>query len=199
MADEFLRVNEELRKESERGAVILAFAWMDDELTRVLKKFCAPSLHSSDKGDELFGTGRPIGDAATKIDLVFRLGLIQEHTHKSLHLVRKLRNDFAHLSSRLSFETNSVRDRIRTLFDLQSDMTDAILENTRDVPEIAIILGQHAGRPSPQALSRTFGARPLFHMIAGTMVAGLMLLTNDIPTVTTLLAPSRETTQENEN
>lgn len=81
-------------------------------MTQMLKKFLLPSKHESEKADELLGVGRPIGDAATKIDLLLRLGLLAPATYKSLHWLRKLRNDFAHLSSNLTFETDHVRDRI---------------------------------------------------------------------------------------
>lgn len=183
MADAFLRVSDELRGESERGAIILAFAWIDEELTRALKKFCLPSPHVSEKGDELFGVGRPIGDTATKIDLAFRLGLIRGQTHKSLHILRKLRNDFAHMSSRLTFETDSVRDRVRILFELQQDMTDAILASTRENPNIATLFHAHEGKPSPQVLLAVLGTKTLFHILAATIVSGLMYLTHDVSQV----------------
>lgn len=183
MAEAFLRVSDELRGESERGAIILAFAWMEEELTRALKKFCLPSPHGSEKGDELFGVGRPIGDAATKIDLAFRLGLIHRHTHKSLHILRKLRNDFAHMSSRLTFETDSVRDRVSTLFELQKDMTDAILTSTRENPDIAALFHAQEGKTSPQALLSVLGTNALFHILAATIVSGLMYLTHDVSQV----------------
>ena len=187
MAEAFLRVNNELKDESDRGAVIVSCAWMDEELTRALKAFCVPSLRASDKDDELFGMRRPVGDAAAKIDLAFRLSLIREETYKSLHLVRKLRNDFAHLSSRLTFKTDSVRDRIRTLFELQSCMTDAILTCVSEHSEVADVLQLHAGKSSPAALEAVVGSRALFDLLAGTIVAGLMLLTDEIPCVDSIL------------
>lgn len=183
MAETFRHVSAELRGESDRGAVILGFAWMDEELTRALKKFFLPSPHASEKGDELFGVGRPLGDAATKIDVAYRLGLIRESTHKSLHVIRRLRNDFAHLSSKLSFETDSIRDRVNTLFDLQSDMTDAILNSTQEIPEVGLLLLSHAGKPSSRALPAALGTKALFALLSGTIVSGLMLLTHDVAPV----------------
>ena len=183
MAEAFKHVSSELLGESDRGAVILAFAWMDEGLTRALKKFFLPSTHRSEKGDELFGVGRPLGDAATKIDVAYRLGLIRESTYKSLHIIRRLRNDFAHLSSKLSFETDNVRDRVNTLFDLQSDMTDAFLEITKEIPEVGQLLQGHAGKPSARVLPAALGSKALFALLSGTIVSGLMLLTNEVAPV----------------
>jgi hypothetical protein len=82
MAEAMQRVTRELQLESDRGCVVLAFAWMDECSTQNLLRFLLPSAHQSAKADELLGVGRPIGDAATKIDLSFRLGLLQ-HPQKS--------------------------------------------------------------------------------------------------------------------
>lgn len=189
MADVFLQVSSELRAETDRGAIILAFAWIDEELTRSLKKFFRPSAHAAGKADELFGAGRPLGDAATKIDVAFRLGLLQEDTYKSLHLLRRLRNDFAHLAPHLTLETDSVRDRVRTLFELQKDMIDAILQTVREVPSAQELLKAHETKPSPQALIAAIGTKPVFAMLSGAIVSGLILMTSQVTPVTHSVQP----------
>lgn len=177
MSEMFLRVTTELCNESERGAVILAFAWMDDELTNALKKFLIPTAQNS---DELLGVGRPIGDAATKIDLAFRLGIINDGMHKSLHLVRRLRNDFSHTSSKLTFQTDSVRDRVNNLFQLESGVTDAILSVVGSYPETRKFLLGHGGTQSQDILSSAFGTKFLFHILAGVMVTALARIAHDV-------------------
>ena len=117
MVETMWKVATELHKESERGCVVLAFAWMDDQLTANLRKYLLPSVQQSEKADELLGVGSPIGDAATQIDLSLRLGILQPNTHKSLHMFRRLRNDFAHLASNISFENQSIHDRVVAIFE----------------------------------------------------------------------------------
>lgn len=142
MADTMLSVFEDLGRETERGAVVLGFAWIDEELTRALRKFCLPSPKapkgasavSAEKADELFGVGRPIADAAAKIDLAYRLGLLRPHAHRSLHVLRKMRNDFAHISSGMTFESDTMRSRVRALFEHQKEMMDSIVEELKEIP-----------------------------------------------------------------
>jgi hypothetical protein len=192
LSDLFLQVMRELNSESERGAVVLAFAWMDDELTRALKKLLVPSLHAGEKADELFGVGKPLSEASTKIDLALRLGILKDFTHQSLHIFRKLRNDFAHLASPLSFKTDSVRDRLITLFELQSQMTNALRSSVEKIPEVQALLQPHDGKSSSRALADAFGHRQLFEFLAATMVAGLRLSTHNMPSVLELYPPRSE-------
>jgi hypothetical protein len=188
IATTFVKVMEELSAESQRGAAVLAFAWMDDELTRTLKRLFIPSTQSAEKADELFGVGRPIGDAATKIDVAYRLSILPEATCRSLHIFRKLRNDFAHLSTSITFETDSVRDRLRTLFELQKDMTDAIRDSINRLPEVKALLQEHDGKPSFQALAEALGPRRLFHFLAATTVGVLIMATHNMPSMKTLIS-----------
>ena len=187
MADTFLKVSDQLLAETERGSVVLAFAWMDEELTRILRRHFLPTRAESEKADELFGVGRPVGDAATKIDVAFRLNLINAATRESLHLARRLRNDFAHLSTSLTFETDSVKDRVKNLFRLQEEVLGAIWSVTSTVPELRAMVQAHEGKEPVSALLDQFGAKRLFAMTAGTIVAGLVMITSEIVSVANLV------------
>lgn len=173
MANSFEQVTKELSLESDRGAVILAFAWMDEQLTSLITKFCFPSI---EKKDELFGTGKAIGDAATKINLAFRLGLINDKTHKSLHGFRKLRNDFAHLTTSLSFDDDSVRDRLKNIFELERMVLEALWESACTNEILQPHLKQHSGKSAISGLSDTMKPKALFCITAGIVVSGLALL-----------------------
>lgn len=105
-----------LERESDRGSVIVSCALLDDALEQRLKYRLAPS---PEKEDELFaGAYAPLNNFSAKIDFAYRVGVISLNTRKSLHLIRKLRNDFAHSSSEITFKTESVRHRIKELFRL---------------------------------------------------------------------------------
>lgn len=119
-----------LHSESERGSAIVGAALIDDALEELLKTFMVKSL---EKEDELFnGSFAPLATLSAKITLSYRLGLISPKVHSSLTLVRKLRNDFAHVSRQITFETQSVHSRVRDLFNLNDHLLDLIWDLTKD-------------------------------------------------------------------
>lgn len=176
MASGYLLVKTELEKESDRGCVVLAFAWMDEQFTAMLTKFLLPSKHEAAKADELLGVGRPIGDAATKIDLLLRLGLISTTTHKSLHLFRKLRNDFAHLSSSIAFSTDHIRDRIVAIFDNEEILLNGLWVGLIQDEEIRKATEADRGKSGARILRDALGTRKLFIATAAVLVSELVLL-----------------------
>lgn len=174
MGETMCKVMVELRKESERGCVVLAFAWMDDQLAANLRKFLLPSAQQSEKADELLGVGRPIGDAATKIDLCLRLGILQPNTHKSLHMFRRLRNDFAHLASNISFQDQSIHDRVVAIFENEEAMLDGLWQAMIRDEEVRKLTEQDRGKNGANILKDALGARNLFEMTAAALVSGLV-------------------------
>jgi hypothetical protein len=188
MAETLQKVSTELRGESERGCVVLAFAWMDDQLTRNLRRYLLPSTQQAEKADELLGVGRPIGDAATKIDLCLRLGLLQPNTHKSLHMFRRLRNDFAHLASNLSFGDQSIHDRVAAIFDNEEGMINGLWQALIEDEEVRKLTEQDRGKNGARILRDALGTRKLFEMTASALVSGLVSIEYALVPVT---APSR--------
>ena len=192
MAETMWKVMAELRKESERGCVVLAFAWMDDQLTANLRKYLLPSAQPSEKADELLGAGRPIGDAATKIDLCLRLGILQPNTHKSLHMFRRLRNDFAHLASNISFEKQSIHDRVVTIFDNEERMLNGLWQAMIKDEEVRRLTELDRGKKGAQILKSALGTRKLFEMTAAGLVSGLVSIGYAVSPVS---APFRRTSE----
>lgn len=174
MAETMWKVAAELRKESERGCVVLAFAWMDDQLATNLRKYLLPSVQQSEKADELLGVGRPIGDAATKIDLCLRLGILQPNTHKSLHMFRRLRNDFAHLASNISFQDQSIHDRVVAIFENEEEVLNGLWQTMIKDEEVRRLTEQDRGKSGARILKDVLGARRLFEMTASALVSGLV-------------------------
>lgn len=185
MAETMWKIKAELRKESERGCVVLAFAWMDDQLSANLRKFLLPSAQQSEKADELLGVGRPIGDAATKIDLCLRLGILQPNTHKSLHMFRRLRNDFAHLASNISFEDQSIHDRVVAIFENEEMVLNGLWQAMIEDEEVRTLTEQEHGKNGAQILKVALGTRKLFEMTAAALVSGLVSIEYALVPVTT--------------
>jgi DNA-binding MltR family transcriptional regulator len=110
------RLHLELDTETDRSIAIVAGALIDEALKETLKALFIPAL----KRDRcvLNGVNSPIGSFSSRIDLCYQLGLISDVMQRDLHIVRKLRNDFAHNPFDLSFESGSVKNRIKELDDV---------------------------------------------------------------------------------
>jgi DNA-binding MltR family transcriptional regulator len=104
---------EEFEKESDRAAVILVSAKLDELLHLALTKKLLPCPTAQ---DDLLRTDGPISSFSSRITLAHRLGLIDDAFAKTLHLIRRIRNDFAHESAGAQLSSGSHADRIRNLF-----------------------------------------------------------------------------------
>jgi hypothetical protein len=79
--------------ETDRAAVIISAIKLEDLLTRLLKTYLLPP----DKKKETFlSNGGPVSNLNAKIELAYRLGLINHDCLKVLRRIKKIRNDFAH-------------------------------------------------------------------------------------------------------
>jgi DNA-binding MltR family transcriptional regulator len=103
---------EQFTKESDRAAVILVGARLDYLLGELLARFMLPNTAAS---DDLLDADRPLGTFSAKIHLAYRLGLIDAAFARALHILRRLRNTFAHETAGASFDHGPSRDRIREL------------------------------------------------------------------------------------
>ena len=99
----------EFLKESDRAAVVLGAARLDDLLRQILRKVL---VTNSKKDDDLLDPENPIGSFGARINLVGRLGLISPSFVRHLHLVRKLRNVFAHESDSISLENSTYIEQV---------------------------------------------------------------------------------------
>lgn len=103
---------EEFSKESDRAAVIVGAARLDILLYQLLKKFLRPCTSNN---DELLEGDSPLATYSSRIHACHRLGLIDDHMARALHLIRKIRNSFAHEVSTTDLSMGSHKDRIREL------------------------------------------------------------------------------------
>lgn len=195
MAARFTALLDGLKGESDRGCVVLAIAWIEDDLTRVLKRFLLPSTKTHDASDELFGAQGYLGTFSAKIDLAYRLGLIQRQIHQSLHLCRRIRNDFAHLSDGLSFATRSVNDRVVEIFRLNEKIIQEFWEKSAQNVLPAEVLRPIEGLNGIKSFEQLFGTRRLFEITAGTIVAGLTMVSHELIPIQSLSSQQGPTSQ----
>ena len=109
----FSEFAEEFEKESDRAAVILVSAKLDELLYLALTRKLLPCPTAQ---DDLLRTDGPLGSFASRITLAHRLGLIDDTFARTLHLIRRIRNDFAHESAGAKLSSGSHADRVRSLF-----------------------------------------------------------------------------------
>lgn len=108
----FTIVNE-LEKESDRGCALVAAAYLENEITALLESFLVKQDKNANK--ELFDFNGPLGTFSSKIKISFALGLISKESRTSLNVIRKIRNDFAHLQTPLNFDDRDIQQKINTL------------------------------------------------------------------------------------
>jgi hypothetical protein len=107
----------EFEKESDRAAVIVSASIFDDALSNLLRQHLVPNPASV---DELFdGSNAPLGSFSAKIALAHRIGLISGSFARNLHLIRRIRNEFAHNIHGGSFEDSGVKCRVMELYKAQ--------------------------------------------------------------------------------
>jgi DNA-binding MltR family transcriptional regulator len=109
----FTLLQTEFAKESDRASVILAVAMLDQALESLLRCHLVAIPNSDDS--MLDGAYAPISTFSARIDLSFRLGLISSRFSRDLHIVRRIRNEFAHNVTGCSFEDSSARNRVSEL------------------------------------------------------------------------------------
>lgn len=103
-----IRFRHSLTLETDRGCALAASARLEESLGELLKKVFVQDSGTQKRVFE--GTG-PCAAFSARIDIAFLQGLIGKSTVRNLHLIRKIRNQFAHDSEELSFDTPEVAAR----------------------------------------------------------------------------------------
>jgi hypothetical protein len=98
-----------LAEEGERSAVVLGASRADALLEELLRT--ALKRHPGGS-DNLFDPDRPLGTFSARIALAFRMGVIDDSCGHALQMLRKIRNDFAHSSSRATLSESRHRSRV---------------------------------------------------------------------------------------
>jgi len=153
----------ELYKESDRGTVVLTASIIDVALSRILKAYLLPN--SSGKDALLEGA---LANLGTKINLVYRLGLISNRLCNDLHKIRNIRNAFAHELFECTFESIPIQSRMKEL------------KKSEIVPFYTYLLANKSDKVQE-------GFRGLFLFLGTSIIYYLECLENNIESV----APSK--------
>ena len=113
------RFMSDLEKETDRGAALVAAAFIDDVLKSML---IAKFVDRPKNVKQFLEYPRPLSTFSSRIELAYLLGLIGPKMYKGLKQIQKIRNDFAHSHKSLSFEDVKVSKKCEelNLIDLSS-------------------------------------------------------------------------------
>jgi hypothetical protein len=98
---EFEAVLNELRTQNDRGMAITAGATVEHALQLAIEAKW-PAM-SKTRRDEVFGDNSPLGTFSAKIIVACAMGLIHDTTTIRLHIMRRIRNEFAHDMKPINF------------------------------------------------------------------------------------------------
>ena len=100
----------------DRGCVIFGTQIIDEELEQFLRDSFVPNGEDEEKIiNNLFSTYSPLSTFAAKIDMAFAFGIIPKELRDTLHVLRKMRNDFAHSSADIDFDDEAFKSRYAIL------------------------------------------------------------------------------------
>jgi DNA-binding MltR family transcriptional regulator len=138
MQSEASGVSKSLTSESDRGLALIAAAYFDATLRRMLlAHFESTGQKSGKLIDPLFEGFGPLSSFSSKIGVCYAFNLIGYTLAKDLHLIRKIRNDFAHSLSEKDFEDPAINKLIDQLW--QSVLLSTSSKHDEgDVKELAL-------------------------------------------------------------
>lgn len=100
-----------LRNESDRGCAIIGLATTDVLLGDLIKAAMVEGAPN-----ELFESQGACSTLSGKVDIAYALGLISADDRRDLHLLRKIRNEFAHaIDHELDCDDSRISNWIREL------------------------------------------------------------------------------------
>jgi len=105
------------------GVVIAAAAILDNQLELALKKGMKPL--SKEMYNRLFDSSfGPLSSFANKILMAFAFGILTKEIYDELEKIRHIRNEFAHSSKVLNFESKEIAPKFSTLKKLHTTKKD---------------------------------------------------------------------------
>lgn len=132
---EFHAFMDEFQAESDRAAAVLGAAYLDDLLEELLELSFVGEGRTK---QQLLDTNQALGSFGPRITTAYSVGLITQSEFTDLRIVKGIRNDFAHKRHGLSFDDQSVSDRVANL--------TAVRERLNAEPDLQAAYGEATPR-----------------------------------------------------
>ncbi len=99
-------------RQSDRGSALIAVAWVDDALEECLRVY-----FQQDKtiANLILQPDGPLGSFSSRIKIAYLLGITTASLYADLEIMRRIRNDFAHVRQEVRFNDQSIKDRCKSL------------------------------------------------------------------------------------
>lgn len=130
------RIQAAYSKESDRAVALLAAAFLDTQLGEALREVFV----DSPVVNALLEDRGPLTTLAARIDALFCMGFMSEEFRRDMHLVRKIRNDFAHHPDVIDFNTDAIKDRCNALLPVLRKVPNFPVGSAREAYLIATSL-----------------------------------------------------------
>jgi len=91
--------------------VLISTGYLEEQLKKILLAYF---VDDTSLASLVEGGSAPLGAFSARITTCYALGLISKAEHDDLHVLRRIRNDFAH-NIHASFKTQSIIDRCKLL------------------------------------------------------------------------------------
>lgn len=101
-----------LSEESDRGCALMAASYLETELGELLR---AAFVENTRVASQILDGRGPVATFSARIDLAYLVGLIPEDFWHDLHIIRKIRNEFAHNPFQISFSDQKIKDTCSNL------------------------------------------------------------------------------------
>ncbi|MDX2501140.1 MAG: MltR family transcriptional regulator [Deltaproteobacteria bacterium] len=110
--DDILKFNHEFRLESDRDCGSMAAAYLDEALKDMLASYMV-----NDKRliKDLFNGQGALATFSSRINIAFALGKLSKEAKNDLHIIRKIRNEFAQVSDSIDFENEIIKKSCKEL------------------------------------------------------------------------------------
>jgi hypothetical protein len=104
---------EEVKSQTDRGAAIVASAVVENLIEVVILERLI-ELPGERKDALFYRMGAPLSSFSAKVEMAFALGIIANELRLTLHLIRDLRNKFAHRVEALTFDHQDIDSIIKS-------------------------------------------------------------------------------------
>lgn len=115
---------EEIDRQEDRAAAIIAGAYLEDFVADAIK---TRLLSDEQVINDFFNGMGPLATFSAKIEMAYLLNVTTKECRQVMHIVRKVRNEFAHNLSPVTFETPRIKDMCRHL--VSPEHVEQFMEN----------------------------------------------------------------------